>query len=100
MTRTDYAQLSANVRDGLRATFSDLLKAHPDRSFYTFAIWPDGSLQFANAAANTEEGLAPIRTIGACPVVVIQGAVSRMATRQNSLWTRNSGELDYPKIKS
>ena len=34
-----------------------LLEANPDRTFYTFAIWTDDSLQFAHAAANTEEGL-------------------------------------------
>ncbi|MFN5273655.1 MAG: DUF4303 domain-containing protein [Planctomycetota bacterium] len=58
MTSIDYAKLATKVRDGLRATFADLLAAHPDRSFYAFAIWTDDSLQFANAAANTEEGLA------------------------------------------
>lgn len=57
MTSIDYSKLSTTVRDALRATFTDLLAANPDRSFYTFAIWTDDSLQFLNAAANTEEGL-------------------------------------------
>lgn len=58
MTSIDYSDLSSKVRDGLRAIFSDLLTANPDRSFYAFAIWTDDSLQFLNAAANTEEGLS------------------------------------------
>ncbi len=58
MTRIDYAQLSTKVRDALRASFTEVIAAHPDRSFYAFAIWTDDSLQFAHAAANTEEGLA------------------------------------------
>jgi len=57
MTSTDYSNLSSTVRDALRVTFSDLLSANPNRSFYAFAIWTDDSLQFFNAAANTEEGL-------------------------------------------
>ena len=57
MASIDYAELATKVRDGLRATFTDLLAANLERSFYAFAIWTDDSLQFANAAANTEEGL-------------------------------------------
>ncbi len=57
MGSIDYADLATKVRDGLRKTFTDLLAANPERSFYTFAIWTDDSLQFALAAANTEEGL-------------------------------------------
>ena len=57
MASIDYSEVAMTVRDGLRAAFTDLLAANPDRSFYAFAIWTDDSLQFANAAANTEEGL-------------------------------------------
>ena len=57
MTSIDYAQLSTKVRDALRASFVDLIAANPDCSFYTFAMWTDDSMQFAHAAANTEEGL-------------------------------------------
>lgn len=58
MTAINYPEFSEKVREALRATFTDLLEANPARSFYAFAIWTDDSLQFANAAANTEEGLA------------------------------------------
>ncbi|MEQ1906931.1 MAG: DUF4303 domain-containing protein [Pirellulaceae bacterium] len=57
MASIDYPHLATKVRDGLRRTFTNLLAANPERSFYTFAIWTDDSLQFAHAAANTEEGL-------------------------------------------
>ena len=57
MASIDYEGLAIKVRDGLRKTFTELLAANPERSFYTFAIWTDDSLQFAHAAANTEEGL-------------------------------------------
>jgi hypothetical protein len=39
--------------------------------------------------------LSRFRAPGACPVFVIQGAVCRMPTRQNSLRIRNSGESHY-----
>ena len=57
MPPIDYAELSTNVSDALRATFRGLLAANPGRSFYAFALWTDDSLQFASVAANTEEGL-------------------------------------------
>ena len=47
MTSIDYTELSTKVREALHASFTDLIAANPDRSFYTFAIWTDDSLQFA-----------------------------------------------------
>lgn len=58
MTAIDYPALSNMVRDALRASFSDLLASNPDRTFYSFAVFTDDSLQFAHPVANTEEGLA------------------------------------------
>lgn len=58
MASIDFADFPSKVRDALRAAITDVIKANPDRSFYTFAIFTDDSLQFAFAAANTEEGLA------------------------------------------
>lgn len=57
MTAIDYLALSNMVCDALRASFAYLLAANPDRTFYTFAIFTDDSLQFAHPVANTEEGL-------------------------------------------
>ncbi len=58
MSSINYTQLAKQVRDALRASFSELIAANPDRTFYAFAIWTDGSLQFAYPAASTEEGLS------------------------------------------
>jgi len=58
MSSLDYTEITLKVTEALRTTFGNLLKSNPDRSFYTFAIWTDDSLQFASLAANTEEGLA------------------------------------------
>ena len=58
MTSIDYTELSKQVRDALRKTFTGLLASNPDQAFYAFAIWTDDSLQFLSAAANTEEALA------------------------------------------
>lgn len=58
MKSTNYSELSAIVRNALSVSFSKLISANPERSFYTFAIWTDDSLQFAHAAANSEEGLS------------------------------------------
>lgn len=57
MTLHDYTELPSKVRDALRATFSDLIASNRTKTFYAFAVWTDDSLQFFNAAANTEEGL-------------------------------------------
>jgi hypothetical protein len=38
MASIDYDGLAIKVRDGLRKTFTELLAANPERSFYTFAI--------------------------------------------------------------
>lgn len=57
MTLHDYTELPSKVRDALRATFSDLMASNRNKTFYTFAVFTDDSLQFFNAAANTEEGL-------------------------------------------
>ena len=58
MTKINYTEFAASVREGLRTSITNLLDANPDRSFYTFAIFTDDSLQFAHLAANTEEGLS------------------------------------------
>lgn len=58
MTSIDYAELSKQVRDALRKTFTALLASNQGQSFYTFAVFTDDSLQFLSAAANTEEALA------------------------------------------
>ena len=57
MAPIDYNDLAKGVCDGLRSAFSNLIAANTDQTFYTFAIWTDDSLQFANPCANTEEGL-------------------------------------------
>ncbi|OUT62203.1 MAG: hypothetical protein CBB71_02665 [Rhodopirellula sp. TMED11] len=57
MTSIDCNKLAEQLRDGLRATFTELMAENPDLSFYTFALFTDDSLQFAHAAANSEEGL-------------------------------------------
>lgn len=58
MTTPDFSALASMVQDALRTSFTRLQEKHPDRSFYTFAIFTDDSLQFAYPVANTEEGLA------------------------------------------
>jgi hypothetical protein len=45
------------VYEACKAEFSALISAHPDQSFYAFALWTDDSLQFLRPAANTEEAL-------------------------------------------
>ena len=57
MASIDYAKLAEQLRDGLRATFTELIAENPDQTFYTFALFTDDSLQFAEAAANSEEAL-------------------------------------------
>jgi len=85
MTSNDCAEFADRVRDGLRATFTDLLAANPDRSFYAFAIWTDDSLQFAKAAANTEEGLT----------VTVQHYKKEVDPEYNTTSTRNSMRWSY-----
>jgi len=85
MASIDYAELSMKVRDGLRATFTDLLAANPNRSFYAFAIWTDDSLQFASAAANTEEGL----------VATVQHYKEEVDPKYDTTSTRNSMRWAY-----
>jgi hypothetical protein len=50
--------LDNHVHAALKAAFSDLIRANPGQSFYTFAVFTDDSLQFIHPAANTEEALA------------------------------------------
>ena len=57
MSSINFTDLSTRLCEALRSTFTDLMAANPDQTFYTFAIWTDDSLQMLNAAANTEEGL-------------------------------------------
>jgi hypothetical protein len=90
MSSTDYAELATKLRDGLRATFSDLLAANPDRSFYSFAIWTDDSLQFANAAANTEEGLiATVRRYN----IEVDPQNNTISTRNGMRWSYGDWEF-------
>jgi hypothetical protein len=51
------ARLADQVYEACKAEFSALISAHPDQSFYAFALWTDDSLQFLRPAANTEEAL-------------------------------------------
>lgn len=85
MASIDYADLATQVRDGLRAIFTDLLAANSEHSFYTFAIWTDDSLQFANAAANTEEGLA----------ATVRRYNKEVDPKYNTTSTRNSMRWSY-----
>ena len=57
MAPIDYNKLSKSVCDELRSAFQNVIDANPKQTFYTFALWTDDSLQFANPCANTEEGL-------------------------------------------
>jgi hypothetical protein len=49
--------LADQVYVALKAAFSDLIRANPNRSFYTFGLFTDDSLQFLHGVANTEEAL-------------------------------------------
>ncbi len=49
--------LADHVHTALNAAFSELIRANPSKSFYTFAVFTDDSLQFIHPAANTEEAL-------------------------------------------
>ena len=90
----DYATLSQLVRDALRASFADLLAAHPDRTFYAFALFTDDSLQFAHPVANTEEGLtATVRRYNA-EVDPEHGSTS---TRNNVRWSYGDWEF-FPDV--
>jgi hypothetical protein len=90
MASIDYAELSKKVSDALRAMFTDLLAANPDRSFYTFAIWTDDSLQFASAAANTEEGL--VATVQRYRTEV-DPKYDTTSTRNNMRWAHGDWEF-------
>ena len=52
----DPAQLSASVRDAARQAFGDLRRAHPDETFYAFALYTDDGWMTIVPAANSEEG--------------------------------------------
>src|ERR1043166_4000649 len=49
--------LADHVHAALKAAFSEVIRANPHQTFYTFALWTDDSLQFLHPAANTEEAL-------------------------------------------
>jgi hypothetical protein len=57
MTSNILDHLADHVHAALRAAFSELIRANPGKSFYTFALFTDDSLQFMHPAANTEEAL-------------------------------------------
>ena len=49
-------KLAASIRDAARVAFSDLHRAHPDETFYTFALYTDDGWMIVVPAANSEEG--------------------------------------------
>ncbi len=49
--------LTDHVHAALKAAFSDLIRANPNQTFYTFALFTDDSLQFMHPAANSEQAL-------------------------------------------
>ena len=51
MAPIDYNKLSKSVCDELRSAFQNVIDANPKQTFYTFALWTDDSLQFANPCA-------------------------------------------------
>lgn len=90
MKAIDYSALANMVRDALRASFTELLAAHPERTFYTFAIFTDDSLQFAQPVANTEEGLT-------ATVQRYQEEVDSKYTRDDMRWSYGDWEF-FPDV--
>lgn len=52
------ADFSDQVYRALKRSFTELLAANPDQSFYAFALFTDDSLQFIHPVANSEEALS------------------------------------------
>ena len=55
----DTAKLTELIREGCRRAFGELRAAHPEQTFYAFALYTDGGLMTIMPAANTEQRLAP-----------------------------------------
>ncbi len=51
----DPAQLSASIRDAARQAFGELRHAHPQETFYAFALYTDDGWMTIVPAANSEE---------------------------------------------
>lgn len=85
MTSIDYAEFSKKTCEAFREAFTDLIAANADQTFYTFAIWTDDSLQFLDAAANTEEGL----------VATVQNYNAEVDPKYDTTSTRNSMRWAY-----
>lgn len=52
----DQQKLSASIRDAARAAFGDLRRAHPQETFYAFALYTDDGWMTVVPSANSEEG--------------------------------------------
>ena len=52
----DQQKLSALIRDAARQAFGGLRHAHPDETFYAFALYTDDGWMTIVPAANSEEG--------------------------------------------
>lgn len=54
----DSPELRAETKRAVAAAFDDLRAAHPDETFYAFALYTDDGAAGISPAANSEEGLA------------------------------------------
>ena len=52
----DQQNLSAVIRDAARQAFGDLRRAHPEETFYAFALYTDDGWMTIVPSANSEEG--------------------------------------------
>ena len=52
----DQQKLSALIRDAARQAFGELRRAHPDETFYAFALYTDDGWMTVVPSANSEEG--------------------------------------------
>ncbi|MBN3724791.1 DUF4303 domain-containing protein [Burkholderia sp. Ac-20379] len=50
-----------DIADAARTTYRALLAAHPDETFYTFALYTDSGAMTVVSSANSEEGLERAR---------------------------------------
>jgi hypothetical protein len=56
MAKVDFALLRREIKEAARHAFEAVQAAHPDETFYAFALYSDDSAMTVCPSANTEEG--------------------------------------------